>query len=177
MEVLFESDHPLKPNDTIQFQFPNSWSLVSGPSHTRAFQTSDPQGEHYISVTALDAVQAEFALSIEKRHLNYPEGVVRHGRLITARLVAGDIPAGSQLRIGYANTMAPYVVENEELWLRVNDEAPDAPPLLQTIAGPHAYFRVLVPSQAQPNAVFDVLLVSLDAYDNPSSTPFTGETL
>ncbi|XOF34130.1 MAG: hypothetical protein ACL93V_02185 [Candidatus Electrothrix sp. YB6] len=103
--------------------------------------------------------------------------MVRHGRLITARLQAGNIPAGTPIRISYTNTVAPYISETEEVWIRVNGEQPDQPLVLQTTSGPHEYFRVLVPSRTEQYREFEVLIVSLDRFDNASSTVFTGETL
>lgn len=177
VEILLASDQPLQAGDTVRFQFPNSWSLVSGPSYTREFQTADPHGPHYVSVAATGGIPVDFDLSIEKRHLNYPQGMVRHGRLMTARLQAGNIPAGTPIRISYANTVAPYISEIEEVWIRVNKEQPVQPPLLETLSGPHEYFRILVPSRVEQNREFEVLIVSLDRFDNASSTTFTGETL
>lgn len=117
VEIVFEADRALEPGDNIQFQFPNSWSLVTGPSFTREFQYTNPKGPHYVSVTAKGCTQARFTLSIEKRHLYYPKGVTRHGRLIIAKLEEGNIPAGTPIRISYENTQAPYVSETEEVWL------------------------------------------------------------
>ncbi|MCI5223346.1 MAG: DUF3604 domain-containing protein, partial [Candidatus Electrothrix sp. AR4] len=177
VEIFLKLDQLLDKRANIQFQFPNSWSLVSGPSYTRAFQCADPKARHYVSVSATGDTQAVFELSIQNRHLYYPKGAVRHGRLFTAKLTEGNIPAGTLIRIGYENTNAPYVSETEEMWIRVNEEAPEHPPVLKTIAGSHEYFRVIVPSHAKQKKEFDVLLVSLDQFDNASSTAFKGETL
>ena len=177
VEIFLELDRSLDQRDNIRFQFPNSWSLVTGPSYTREFQYSDPKAKHYVSVAATGGIQAKFKLSIQNRHLYYPKGIARHGRLITAKLIEGNIPAGTPIRIRYENTIAPYVSETEEMWIRVNEEMPEHPPVLKTTAGPHEYFRVIVPSRAGRGKEFDVLLVSLDRFDNASSTAFKGEVL
>lgn len=176
LEILFQADQSLKPGDRIEFQFPNSWSLIDGPSYTREFQTTDPAAAHFISVTLPD-LSAKFEIQMEKRHLFYPTGKARHGLLFTARLTAGEIPAKTPVRIAYENTVAPYIAESETLWLRVNGNAPESAPALKTIAGSHQYFRVIVPSGAKPGQEFDVLIVSLDRFDNVSSTTFNGEKL
>jgi len=47
VEVLLQLDQPLKQGGHIQFQFPNSWSLINGPSYTRKFQFIDPKEAHW----------------------------------------------------------------------------------------------------------------------------------
>jgi hypothetical protein len=177
MEIVLELDRVLTASDVIRFQFPNSWSVVSGPSFTRKFQTDSPDTEHFVHVFAQNNSSAEFAVTMQPRHLNYPEGHVRHGRLFEARLLRGEIPAASPITIRYANTFAPYIAETEQLWLRVNEEAPAAAPVLTVLPGPHERFRVIAPSSARPGELFDVRVVSLDRFDNASSTPFDGEKL
>lgn len=170
--VIVTSDNDLLPGDRIAFQFPHSWTLVSGPSFTRPLQTTDPQGPHYICLETEDPAH-RFTITIENRQLNHPDGHTRHGRLVTAELTHGNVPAGSRIAIRYANTVAPYVAEQETLWLRINgDQAPETPPALHTVGAAHAYFRVIVPSRVAPEDPFDALIVSLDRFDNPSSTPF-----
>jgi hypothetical protein len=177
VEVAVRADADLVPQDRIAFQFPNSWLLKSGPSHTRELQCDAPEAEHYIAVEAPGNRTVRFSLAITPRHVNYPEGQVRHGRLITAELVSGTVPAGSPVRLRYANTIAPYVTETETLWLRVNGCAPETPPTFHVRADTHDRFRILVPSYARPGERFDVLIVSLDRFDNASRTAFADETL
>jgi len=159
VEVLLTMDQPLNAGDRIEFQFPNSWSMLHGPSFTREFQADDSEGEHYISVCARDAEDAEFEIDIQKRHLNFPEGLARHGRLITATLKGGNVPAGASIRIGYENTFAPYVAEEDSLWLRVNGIAPDAAPALKVTSAAHESFRVIAPSSAKPGETRLILII------------------
>lgn len=175
--VVLTLDCDLTPADRIEFQFPNSWLLDLGPSYTRAVQCTEPVGAHFFSVCAPDVPSLSFALDIAKCHLNWSEGHVRHGRRVTAALQGGVVPAGSPIRIQYSNTHAPFVAEAETLWVRVNGEAPVEAPILTVRGGEHACFRVLAPSGVAAGAPFDVLIVSLDALENPSTTLFRGETL
>lgn len=177
VEIVLKLDQSLSPQDCIQFQFPNSWSLRTGPSYTREFQHFDPGGAHFISISVADCAPAEFELSIHKRHLYYPKGAVRHGRLITARLAKGTVPAGTAIHFTYANTFAPYVSETENVWIRVNGEVPETLPVLKVEGGAHDHFRIITPSSAFPGDRFDVLLVSLDCFDNASSAVFADENL
>lgn len=157
----------LLPGDAVEAQFPNSWLLVSGPSFTRAVQAEDPDGEHFISVSAQGA---RFRVDIRERHLNHPEGPCRHGRLFAATLEEGRVLAGAPIVLLYANTYAPYVAETEALWLRVKGHAPAEAPTLRVLPGPEVKLRVIAPSGAEPGQLFDVLVVSLDKFDNASCT-------
>ncbi|MFH1968752.1 MAG: DUF3604 domain-containing protein [Verrucomicrobiota bacterium] len=177
VDVVLTVDRKFKPQDRIEFQFPNSWLLLTGPSYTREIQCTDRTKEHFVSVAVPEHDDTRFVLTIEKRNLYYPQGAVRHGRLVTAELITGSVSAGTVIHIRYENTFAPYVAETEELWLRVNGQAPETVPVLKVQAGAHERFRVLVPSCANMGKGFDVLIVSLDRFENPSITPFKDERL
>ncbi|UCH62083.1 MAG: DUF3604 domain-containing protein [Fidelibacterota bacterium] len=176
VELLIQISEPLTVGDRIEVQYANSWMVISGPSHTRELQHVDPQGEHYISVAA-ESDGAEFDLEIKKRHLPFPEGIVRHGRHIIATLGRGSIPSGTLIRIVYANTFAPDLAETDTVWVRVKGQAPGAEPLLTTTAGPAEHLRIIVPSGVEPGKEFVVRIVSLDRFDNRSTTRYENESL
>ncbi|MFO7900717.1 MAG: DUF3604 domain-containing protein [Planctomycetota bacterium] len=176
VEIVCTSDHELGPGDTVQFQFPHSWSLVTGPSFTRALQADDPDGEHYVQVTA-PGTDAVFEHTIRPRQLNFPEHESRHGRLVTGTVERGTVPAGAEIRLGYHNTFAPYVAEEETVWVAVGGESPAEPPAIRTTAGPAEAVRLIVPSGVEPGRPFDVLAVSLDRFDNRSATTFEDRSL
>lgn len=176
VEMTVRSDHDLNPGDAVEFQFPNSWLLVTGPSFTRELQSEDPAGEHYVGV-APSAGEGRFHVEIRRRHLPYPGGMVRHGRHVLATLAEGSVPAGEPVRIVYANTYAPYVAGTETVWLRARGEAPEVAPLLTVTSGPAERVRIIAPSGVEPGERFEILIVSLDEFDNRSSTEFRGETL
>ena len=174
--VLIRSTRDLTPGDAVMVQFPNTWTIVNGPSFTRELQTTDPEGEHFIGVSA-QGMDTGFDVAVRSRNLYAPDHVCRHGRLITATPAAGVVPAGTPITLVYANTYAPYVSETETLWVRVRDEAPEAPPKLIVTPGPAVAMRLIVPSAAQPAEEFDVLIVSLDEFDNCYSTAYRDRTL
>jgi hypothetical protein len=187
VEVAITCSEELRPGDAVEAQFPHSWTLVSGPSHTRALQTDEPALPHHVSVTADGAT---FDVAITPRQVNFPEGGTRHGRLITATVREGAVPAGATITLCYANTVAPYVFEKEELWLRVRrrgdgqtgmsappPEAPAEAPRLITRGGPAVATRIIVPSGVEPGEMFDVLVVSLDKFENVSSSKFVDREL
>jgi hypothetical protein len=164
----------LVPGDSVDIQFPNSWLMLSGPSFTRKLQIEDPKGEHCMSVSAPGA---RFELSVTERHLNFPEGRARHGRLLTARLVSGSVPASGRVLCVYANTPAPYVAETETVRVRVKGIAPARLPELVTLPGPAVDLRLVAPSSARPGERFEVLAVSLDRFENRSATRYRGRKL
>lgn len=176
VQLIVRCSDALRPGDTLEVQFPNSWCLVTGPSYTRQLQTEDAAGEHFVAVRA-PGTDAHFSVEIRPRHLLCPRAPARHGRLIIARLQEGQVPAGSPVLICYANTYAPYVAETERIWVRLNGQPPLSEPELKVMAGPGERLRVIAPSAAQPGVPFDVLIVSLDAFDNASSTSYADGVL
>ncbi len=174
LELRMRCGQKLVAGDTIQVQFPNSWLMISGPSFTRTLQTTDPAADHYVK---LECDGCRFEVEITPRHLNYPEGASRHGRLINATIVEGDIPAGRTIVLSYLNTMSSYVAEMETVWLRVKGEAPETAPTLTTTPGEAVALRVIAPSVVCPGEAFDVLIVSLDRFDNCSRTRYEAQTL
>jgi len=96
---------------------------------------------------------------------------------VVATLADGAVPAGAPIRIVYANTYAPYVSETERVWMRVAGQEPAEPPALTVTPGPAESVRIIVPSGVEPGEAFDVLVVSLDRFENRSCTRDAGETL
>lgn len=176
ISIVIESDQDLHPGDRVEIQFPNSWSILSGPSFTRAMQADDPGAEHHVQI-AVEVPGAEFAVTIKPNHLNFPEGSVRHGRLITGTLRSGMIPKGTAIRALYANTFAPYVTETETVLIRVNGEAPVGEVELIVTPGPAVRTRVICPSGVEPGREFEVLIVTLDEFDNCSCSVVEGVDL
>jgi hypothetical protein len=178
VEVIVQATEALSPGDVIEVQFPHTWGLVTGPSYTRELQTTDPAAAHYICVEA-PGTSARYCVEIRRRQLNFPSpaATVRHGRQIVATLTEGTVPAGATVRVLYANTFAPYVAETEQVWLRVRGVAPEVAPQLTVTPGPAESMRVLAPSGVEPGQRFDVLLVSLDRFENRSCTRCENQTL
>ncbi len=177
VEIVVTSTSDLLSGDLVEIQFPNSWSLIYGPSFTRDFQTEDCQKEHYLRVSTETSLKAEFDIQINKRHLYFHEGTVRHGRHICAKLKKGIIPAYTPINVCYMNTFAPYVAETEYVWIRVNGQAPEVEPALTVLPGPAEHVRIIVPSGTRAGEEFDVLISTLDKFDNCSSTFHENKTL
>ncbi len=176
VRIAASSSQTLEVGDTIEFQFPNSWSLISGPSFTRGFQSEACEKSHFIKV--FSGVQGvEFEVNIKRRGYPFTKGAARHGRLITGRLIKGTVPAGCDINFVYANTFAPDVAEVDEVWISLKGEEPETKPKLRVLPLEAERLRVIVPSGVQPGQKFDVLIVSLDKNDNCSKTKFSGEKL
>jgi len=175
VEVIVRSSEALAPGDTIEVQFPNSWYVRTGPSFTRELQTSDPGARHYLSAVTADG--RPLAVETARRHLPFPEVAGRHGRLIVATVGEAGIPAGTAVTVTYANTTAPYIAEEETVFAAAGGLEADEFPAIKVRPGPAESVRLIAPSAARVGAPFEVLVVSLDRYENLSSSEFTGESL
>lgn len=167
IRIELRSDQELVPGDTVECQFPNAWSVLTGPSFTRNVQAKDPAGAHYVDIASATAT---FRVDVRPRNYQFHAGPSRHGRLITGTVVSGSVRAGDIVTLRYANTMAPYIVDAGTVWLRVKGEGPVTAPVLTTCGGPAVATRVLAPSSAVPGRPFEVLIVTLDRFDNASSS-------
>jgi hypothetical protein len=176
VELVVRVSETLTVGDAVEVQFPNSWMVLTGPSFTRELQHQDPTGKHHINIST-EASPARFDLGIEKRHLTHPDGIVRHGRHIVATLVKGNVPANTAIRFFYANTFAPELAETDLLWIRVKGQLPAEPVFLTTLAQPAEYIRIIAPSGVEPGNEFEVLIVTLDRFDNCSSSTYSDEVL
>ncbi len=164
----------LLPGDTIAFQFPNAWLLINGPSLTRELQSENPEAPHYVAIEADDV---SFSMKIQPRNLFFPGGNCRHGRLVTATLKKSRIEAGNPILIRYANTFAPYLADRDNLWLKVKDEVCDFPLTLHTQSLDAIDMRILAPSVVRPGETFEILLITLDKFQNRSRTEMEDITL
>jgi len=80
--------------------------------------------------------------------------------------------------LSYKNTTAPYVACEEKIWVKMNDtplysKKTNDYPVLKTTPLEHTYFKIIIPSCAKPSEQFFVNLLSLDKFENPSSSKFT----
>jgi hypothetical protein len=176
IDMVLRSTYQLVTGDTVEVQLPNSWTTVYAAGETRALQGESIGAAHFVSVSAA-VPQAVFDLRIRPRHLVHTSAKSHTGRHIVATLRGGGVPAGTPIRFVYANTFAPIISEREEIWIRVKGETQAVPAVLTVTAGPSVSVRLLAPSSAQPGVPFDVIVVSLDRYQNPSETVFENETL
>ena len=76
VEVIITSSEPLAVGDTVEVQFPNTWTILTGPSFTRELQTTDPEAPHYVCARAEGAT---FDVEVKSNHL-YTGRPGRHGR-------------------------------------------------------------------------------------------------
>lgn len=176
VEILIRTTDILQKDDLIEIQFPNTWYVLNGPSYTRDLQSENSEAEHYFAAET-EENNTRFQIDITPRNLHHPQGTVRHGRLIRAKLTQGNIPPNSPIYVHYKNTFAPYVTETETVWIRVKGKSPENEPTLTVTPGPSVYERIIVPSAVSPNEKFEVLIVSLDKFDNCSSTQYENQTL
>ncbi len=175
IELEINAGTGFSSGDRIEIMPPNSWLLLSGPSHPRPLQTENTGEPHYIEVFSQS--NAVFDVSIAPCNQYYEQGMIRHGKKITAILKSGCVAAGETVTFAYRNTFAPYISDHAEIIVKVNGESPEYVPMLTTLPGPAESVRIIVPSVARPDKEFKVLVVSLDKFENCSSSEYKNQTL
>ena len=161
----------------ISCQLPNSFlAFRQSQSHTQVLQVDDVSAHHFVSARLLREQRgASFRVSTERReHLTGDRGEVRHGQRVFCRLSGRGLTAGETVVITFANMVSPWVANQQERILVAIDGAPIEPwPTVRVVGGSAVWHRLIVPSCARPGEVFRVLLVSLDKYDNVSTSHFS----
>lgn len=166
----------------IACQLPNSfYAYRISQSHTQRLQTEDPAGPAYVSVDVVEPVASPLGFEVEiaaRELITDTEGQVRHGQRVLATLTGGDLPAGSEVVFTFAHMYSPWVANQEEYFLvSIGETVVEPWPTFRVRPGPAVWQRLVVPSCARPGEPVRALLVSLDRYDNVSSTAYAGVTL
>lgn len=186
-EVRIRCGEPLCAGTIVECQLPNSFNSTDvSPSKVKDWQIDRPDSAHHISVRA-GSLQSE-SLRIRVIPREYIGGYAspnRHGRCVVIELLAGTVAAGEEVVIRFENTtsswlanQAPGETDHEGVvFVRIDGHVLGNLPTYRVAPGPEAYRRIIVPSAAKPGELFRVLLVSLDSYNNLSSTTHTGCTL
>ena len=163
----------------IACQLPNSFHAYRiTQSHTQRLQVEDPAAPHYVSVEAVSH-PALFDVELAGRELiTDREGTVRHGQRVLATVAGDDIPPGTEILFTFARMYTPWVAnQTEYFYVGIDGKAVKPWPTFRVKGGPAVGQRLIVPSSARPGQAFRALLVSLDRYDNISSSSYAGVTL
>ena len=168
--------HAIEPGGSIECQFPNSWLARECQSFTKQLQWDDAAADDYITVFAADSA-CRFELSVREREFDSGEPVSRHGRMLTATLVEGTVPAGDVITIEWRNTTSAWIAETDSVYVAVNGERLETLPEITTLPLEAVAVRVIAPSAVRPGEPFEVLIVSLDEFDNCSSSCFESTSL
>lgn len=166
----------------IACQLPNSfYAYRISQSHTQRLQTADPAGPAYVSVDVVEPVKSPLGFEVEiaaRELITDTQGQVRHGQRVLATLAGGDLAAGSEIVFTFAHMYTPWVANQDEYFLvSVGGTVVEPWPTFRVRPAPAVWQRLIVPSCARPGEPFRVLLVSLDPYDNVSSSAYSGVTL
>lgn len=163
-------------------QLPNSflaWRISQ--SHTQRLQCKDPAAPHYVAVELAGpaAGRVSFDVEIAPRELiTDTRGSMRHGQRVLATVRGGEVPAGAEVVFTFARLHSPWVAnQTEYFYVGIDGAAVEPWPTFRVRPGPAVWQRLIVPSSARPGEPFRVLLVSLDEYDNVSSSSYAGVTL
>lgn len=174
----------IKAGSVIACQLPNSFlDFRFTQSHTQNLQAKDPAAPHYVSVAlaapALSPVS--FEIDIKPYELitdDDPNQGVRHGQRVFATVRGGEIPAGAEVVLAFARMYTPWVAnQTEYFYVGIDGVAVEPWPTFRVRPNPATWQRLIVPSCARPGEPFRVLLVSLDEYDNVSSSSYEGVAL
>ena len=186
-EVILTAGEPIHAGSIIEIQLPNSFTNDKvSPSKVKPWQLDDPEDRHFIGISAGSLPRA--ALKADIRPREYVGGYhvpTRHGRCLVVEIQYGNIEVGQKLKASYKNTtsswlanQAPGTSDHEGQMLVMVDGARVEPsPRYRVLPGPAVLRRVIVPSAAKPGESFRVSLISLDEFNNLSSSAFRDVTV
>ena len=179
--VMIRPTETVPEGSVVACQLPNSFHAFRiTQSHTQRLQVEDPAAPHHVSVQLTDpTLPVSFDVEIADRELiTDTRGGVRHGQRVLATTKGGDIPAGAEIVITFARMYTPWVANQKEYYyVAIDGNAVEPWPTFRVIGGEATWRRLIVPSSARPGEPFRALLVSLDRYDNISSSSYAGVTL
>lgn len=176
VRVEITSDCDLNPGAEIEVQFPQSWTMDRCASFTKKYQFGDPLAPEYLTVY-VPGETCRFDVRVEERDFDTGAPMTRHGRRIYATLAAGTVPAGKPVIVEWRNTVASRRAEIELVHVAVDGERAEPLPEIVTWPAEEARLRVIAPSAVRPGMPFEVLIVSLDPYENASCTRHEGDAL
>jgi len=176
VRVEIDARRELQPGAEIEVQFPQSWTMDRCASFTKQYQTDDPRAAEFLLVH-VPGENCVFAVRVEQRDFDTADPVSRHGRRIYATLTEGVVPAGKPIVVEWRNTMSARRDEVEQVHVAVDGERIEPLPEIVTVATEEARIRVIAPSAVAPGAPFEVLIVSLDPYENASRTLHASDAL
>ncbi|MHB8897992.1 MAG: PHP domain-containing protein, partial [Thermoguttaceae bacterium] len=178
--VLITPDQPITAGSVVEVQLPNSFTADKvSPSKIKAWQTNDPAGPHYVGVTAGNLQPADVEVKIRPREYVGGYSVqTRHGRCVAVRLLRGSVEKGDVITLSFANTTSPWIANQSpgtsahegQVLVMIDGQKVQPVPAFRVLPGPAVLWRLIVPSSARPGEPFRVQLVSLDAFNNLSSS-------
>ena len=180
VRVSIRPREAIKAGSVIACQLPNSFlAFRISQSHTQRLQCDDAAAPHYVSVEMPDIEAVSFDVEVASRELiTDTGGRVRHGQRMLATACGGDVPAAAEVVFTFSQMYSPWVANQTEYFLVEIDGTPVEPwPTFSVRPGPAVWQRLIVPSCAKPGEPFRVLLVSLDEYDNVSSSSYSDVSL
>lgn len=176
VRVEIDAGRDLTPGSEVEVQFPQSWTMDRCASFTKQFQFEKPTAPEYVCVY-VPGEACVFDLRVEERDFDTGHEVTRHGRRIYATLTEGRAPAGKPIVLEWRNTMSSRRAEVELVHVAIDGERLEPLPEIVGLPAEEARLRVIAPSAVRPCAPFEVLIVSLDPYENASCTLHEGDAL
>jgi hypothetical protein len=174
VEVTF--DRRLDRGTVIEVQFPQSWTMDRCASFTKKYQMDDPSAPEFLQVY-VPGEACTFDVRVEQRDFDTGSEMSRHGRRIYASVEGDAVPAGRTVVLDWRNTLASRRAETEIVHVAIDGERVEPMPEIVTYPREETRLKVIAPSSVAPNQPFEVLIVSLDPYENASSTWHEGDAL
>lgn len=176
VRVEIDAGRKLDPGTEIEVQFPQSWTMDRCASFTKKYQMEDPSAAEYLLVH-VPGEACSFDVRVEERDFDTGHDMTRHGRRIYAVLTEGSVPAGKPIIMEWRNTMSSRRAEVEQIHVAIDGDRIDPLPEIVGVPEEEARIRVVAPSSVRPGQPFEVLIVSLDPYENASRTRHEGDAL
>ena len=186
-DVVLTAGEKIHTGTIVEIQLPNSFTNDQvSPSKVKPWQLVDPNARHYIGVSAGTLTASDIRTEVVPReYVGGYHAPTRHGRCLIIELLHGSVEAGEEITVSYRNTTSSWLAnqdpggsDHEGLVLLMVDGVKVEPsPSYRVLPGPAALRRVIVPSAAKPGQPFRALLVSLDEYNNLSSSSYSDVTV
>lgn len=165
---------------TLSCQLPNSFLAAKiSQSVVCTLQTENPHEEGFVQIILKPAEGTSRVLKphIRKREFYSGCDIVRHGQCLDV-CFDHTLTSGDRVIFHYANMHSPWVAnQTEQVYVAIDGQTPETSPTFRVLPGPASYVRAIAPSVVRPGEAFRLLLVSLDAYHNISSTSYPSTTV
>ena len=174
VEVSMVLDRALEKGASVAFALPVVWNCQRYcVTYTKEPQIVDPEAPDYV---VIESPEAEITMSTEP--VMMPAGAKKgHIRKIIGTISRGSLKPGDCLTLRLHGFRAPWLAENGEVRIWIDDEELGDTPRLRTIPTEAKRLRMVVPSCSRPGEPFRARIVSLDSFWNLSSSSFRSGVL
>lgn len=181
-DVTISIGEPIYGGSIIEVQLPNSFTNDKvSPSKVKSWQCADPDARHYIGVKAGQLDNMDFTVGVLPReYVGGYSAPARHGKCVVIELKRGLLQTGEEVVLSYRNTTSPWLANQlpgstdheGTVLVMIDGGRIDSLPTYSVAAGTAVVNRVIIPSSGKPSEPFTVSLISIDQFNNLSSTNY-----